>query len=258
MASARLTKPQSWNRYSYCLNNPLRYIDPTGEDPEDEEANIHKITATTTRQVIVQDADRRGNVNYQATVTVTETQSRYVDDSGNEVGVDSIQTTAVAENSGNAPLHYSNDQLRTMENVAVNIVEVSREKGFDSNIALGIAVTETRMGTDRNTQGVEWKNSAINPMQLSEGAARGGTLRSNIAGAIDLYNNKAGPAEVDRLRQYRGSGSAVVDANYASVTEGRINNIRSSVNQTVYRHNNWNLRDYRPPRVGTFPIWRPE
>jgi RHS repeat-associated protein len=26
--------PQEFNRYSYCLNNPLRYIDPSGHDVE--------------------------------------------------------------------------------------------------------------------------------------------------------------------------------------------------------------------------------
>lgn len=31
MESVVLRNPQSWNRYSYTLNNPLRYIDPTGE-----------------------------------------------------------------------------------------------------------------------------------------------------------------------------------------------------------------------------------
>jgi RHS repeat-associated protein len=30
MASAQPTRPQSWNRYAYCLNNPLAYVDPTG------------------------------------------------------------------------------------------------------------------------------------------------------------------------------------------------------------------------------------
>ncbi len=33
------TNPQSWNRYSYCLNNPLKYIDPSGHDPDGSSSN---------------------------------------------------------------------------------------------------------------------------------------------------------------------------------------------------------------------------
>jgi RHS repeat-associated protein len=31
IASARRQTPQSWNRYSYAINNPLKYVDPSGE-----------------------------------------------------------------------------------------------------------------------------------------------------------------------------------------------------------------------------------
>lgn len=31
--SARLPAPQSWNKFGYALNNPLKMVDPNGENP---------------------------------------------------------------------------------------------------------------------------------------------------------------------------------------------------------------------------------
>ncbi len=31
--------PQAFNRYSYCINNPLKYIDPTGHQPDNDNGN---------------------------------------------------------------------------------------------------------------------------------------------------------------------------------------------------------------------------
>lgn len=46
MASARVLQPQSWNRHTYVLNNPLRYVDQFGlqekYDPKKHEEEVRK------------------------------------------------------------------------------------------------------------------------------------------------------------------------------------------------------------------------
>ena len=46
-AGGDLTDPQSWNRYSYTLNNPFKYIDPNGEAPRAIYQGLNKSIEST-------------------------------------------------------------------------------------------------------------------------------------------------------------------------------------------------------------------
>jgi hypothetical protein len=46
MGSATISDPQSWNRYSYALNNTLRFVDPNGEAPIDATLMNHLVNFT--------------------------------------------------------------------------------------------------------------------------------------------------------------------------------------------------------------------
>jgi len=225
LASAKRMNPQTWNRYSYGLNNPLRYTDPDGEDPVDENIDQEVRRTITTTEVIVQDQDRRGNVIQQAKVTIAETKIESLDKTFDPITI----TTAMAENTGNGARNYSQDQLDTMANVAQNIVEVSQAKKFDPTIALGIANTETRLGTAPPGESAAHKQPNINPMQLSgtSGTTATTNLRSNIAGSIGIFNANSAPTNTlnQRLQDYNRESVKVA---YANKAERQINQIRQS------------------------------
>ncbi|HKO98273.1 MAG TPA: RHS repeat-associated core domain-containing protein, partial [Pyrinomonadaceae bacterium] len=76
MASGRVTSPQTWNRYSYGNNNPLRFTDPTGMVPGDYyDLNGNKLgtDGKDDKKVhIVYDKDKQKKLEERNSVTIPD------------------------------------------------------------------------------------------------------------------------------------------------------------------------------------------
>jgi hypothetical protein len=55
---AFMTVPQQWNRYAYCLNNPLKHIDPTGLEVYDP--NVDEVARKAIHDALVE-VSKHGN-----------------------------------------------------------------------------------------------------------------------------------------------------------------------------------------------------
>jgi RHS repeat-associated protein len=60
MASAHVADPQSWNRYSYARNNPLRYVDPDGMEVPPDCAKDNKCTIAVKVNVVYDGSANNG------------------------------------------------------------------------------------------------------------------------------------------------------------------------------------------------------
>jgi RHS repeat-associated protein len=75
-----LGQPQNWNRYTYCLNNPLSLVDPDGLDPVvvnlnvifDKEKYTEEQRKAFIESYVAQAKQDFGNIEIQFNVTVTE------------------------------------------------------------------------------------------------------------------------------------------------------------------------------------------
>jgi hypothetical protein len=141
MASGRAQKPQSWNRYSYVLNNPLRLIDPTGMIDTDllhEQSHTEqqqqppisvKITAPAPDIVV----DLKANDKYLSGVG-TEMKIQVLDNKGNPLNGATFTESNVVKAGGTGNLVQNSrtgttDSSGTISDVVMRGVVSSDKKG---------------------------------------------------------------------------------------------------------------------------------
>ncbi len=152
MPSADVKLPQSWNRYSFTLNNPLRFIDTNGLDWSDLSAEQRRVFQSYVDQY---NEDNKSTMSAEEVYgTLSESQmstfesvtyalehTQLVDQQGNSLGNALQQVQGVTEIAGEVPGVGGDKQFRLYADMKPGGIEAfASTPGFEysSNNFLGI------------------------------------------------------------------------------------------------------------------------
>ena len=134
MASAHVSDPQSWNRYTYARNSPLSYFDPTGLKEETADACAKNSHCVTVKINVVYDKNANGGKG------LTDKQKEAF---GN-------QLQKAKDEYGNAHVHFDvtystgtmGDAVKGAENLIVSDHTSTGDPGVSAFTSKGYAISQ--------------------------------------------------------------------------------------------------------------------
>jgi hypothetical protein len=205
MPSAEITNPQSWNRYAYCLNNPLKYVDPTGLAYSDLDEAQRKLFQTYADKY---NKDNKTNLSgEQVYGTLDESQQATY-----EANTYAMEHTELHDKKGN-DLGNALSLVKSVDQI------VGENPGGDTHVRLYVTLTD----------------NAIDTLSKSKEFSHDHDVFGLHHGYDESYRQEGGPPGVQFSYKSKDKTQGDIDIDYRSMNpfkgEGHTKHYNSDVRQ---------------------------
>lgn len=160
--------PLSLNRYGYCRNNPVMYVDPMGTETKDEKSSIQKILNIAEEAMNYAENEKNTAASKMKKLSEAYSQMQAIIDADSSVPADLVRMMKEAKRAIDKIDKNKNiaqdkkSKLNYQNHIdACELAIILIDNGFDENDVIGRNYLSERF--TRNGVQVDWKETAFSP-----------------------------------------------------------------------------------------------